>query len=66
MSYNEFRSAVAKELEKYGYTKSEIAKYIAKPKTDKVMRLNYKEYSEKKTAGSEPTATASCLDMMYE
>ena len=66
MSFNEYKSAVAKELLNYAYTKAEIDKFLVKPKIDKVMRDNYREFSEQGTAGTEPVATASCLDMMYE
>ena len=66
MSFNEYKSAVAKELLDYAYTKEEIDKFLNKPKIDKVLRENYEEFSEQGTAGCEPVATASCLDMMYE
>ena len=66
MSFNEYKSAVAKELLDYAYTKEEIDKFLSKPKITKVLRDNYEEYSEQGTAGCEPIATASCLDMMYE
>ena len=66
MSFNEYRSAVAKELLDYGYTKIEIEKYISKSDIDDIIRKRYTEYSEGGTAGCEPIAMASCLDMMYE
>lgn len=66
MSFNEYKSAVAKELLDYAYTKEEIDKFLSKSKIAKVLRENYEEYSEQGTAGTEPIATASCLDMMYE
>ena len=66
MSFNEYKSAVAKELLDYGYTKEEIDKFINKPKIAKTVRETYEEYSEDGTAGCESVAVASCLDMMYE
>ena len=66
MSFNEYKSAVAKELLDYAYTKEEIDKFLSKSNIEKVLRENYAEYSEQGTAGCEPIATASCLDMMYE
>lgn len=66
MSFNEYKSAVAKELLDYAYTKEEIDKFLTKPKINKAMRDNYREFSERGTAGTEPIAMASCLDMMYE
>ena len=66
MSFSEYKNEVAKELLDYSYTKEEIEKFLNKPKIEKVMRDNYEEYSEQGTAGTEPIATASCLDMMYE
>ena len=66
MSFNEYKSAVSKELLKYGYTTDEINKFVNKANIDKVIRTNYEQYTGKRKAGCEPTATASCLDMMYE
>ena len=66
MSFNDYKSEVAKELLDYGYTKEEIDEFLSKPKIDKVVRDTYEEFSEQGTAGCEPIAMASCLDMMYE
>lgn len=66
MSFNEYKSAVAKELLDYGYTKAQIDKFLAKSDIDAIVRDTYEEYSEDGTAGTEPSATASCLDMLYE
>ena len=66
MKFNDYKSAVAKELLDYSYTEKEINEFLNRPKIAKVLRENYEEYSEQGTAGCEPTATASCIDMMYE
>ena len=65
MSYNDFVNEVKNILaDKYGYSADKSAKVLKDADSVKVLRTNYNAYNDKKYAGSNPLATASCIDMM--
>ena len=63
MSYNEFVTETKKAFTKMGYTDAETDKYFKAKES--ILRRNYEGFNERKVAGYSPSATASCLDMMY-
>lgn len=65
MTYEDFTDEVAKLLKERGYTDEQIASYFKESDTQSILKTNYEGYSKEKFSSYSPSATASCLHMMY-
>lgn len=65
MTYEQYQKETATAFKKCGYTDAETNKFFAEDKTQKVLYKHYEGYTKRNVQAYTPTATASCLDMMY-
>ncbi len=64
-TYDEYIAVIKRLFLEYEYTVEERDEFFDRPNIQEMLRNHYKEFC-KGIAGCEPSATANCLDLMYE
>lgn len=64
-TYDEYIAVIKRLFLEYEYTVEEREEFFSRSNIQEMLRNHYKEFC-KGIAGCEPSATANCLDLMYE
>lgn len=65
MSYEDYVKEVRKHFTVGAKNPTEVEEYFKEKDTIEVLKDNYKYYSTKDLAGTNPSAVANCLELMY-
>ena len=65
MTYEEYTKEAADYLKKRKFTDEQITSYFKEADTQEILKEHYEGYSTDKFDSYSPSATASCLYMLY-